>query len=1222
MKATLKINKAPYILDTSLLKFEPKSAIYDTKEHSGTYTNLAEVTDNLVVAKYEYIDGNGNSLGTNNELPINAGKYTVNVVFSINPNHSLAKNYEKVLVKGTEISSKEEEFTINKASYELDVESLIFEPESVIYDGETHEAKFTNLPVGVSAQYEYFKEGTSLGTNILPSNAGQYTIKIAFEIEESGELYTNYSVVEVKDSNPKTNETEKTFTINPREITVIVQNASSIYGEEANTESWNYEITSKLTPPVIEKDGSIIELSIKNGNTVIYDKEVNNVSKTDAGTYEFVANCTNPNYIASITNAEYEITKKVPELSDLKVIMPEGEILDNTSDIEYSYDYDKEEKEVTVEAKKDSQGNEILKGLTGTINAPKYYKISLREDGTKEEVEIQGIPVDAGTYEVRVNISEGKNHKETVITICEFTIAPKELTKQELTYTIENTVITEGTITTDVIEEPWDGTEKEIEWNNAPHRVYVRLKAGSTILEGNTVNFKVLYNGEETVPHELGRYDVTVIGSGDNLVIKEGEPILIGTFEIKDTVKPVITLNGGQEVVKYLEQEYVDEGAVATDNHDEIVDVNVKIEKVTPSDDGMIRVEVESIDTSKVGRYEITYSAKDISNNYADEIVRTVIVRKESQITPTTSLSQTQANSFKITDKGFQIDITNEPYENGKISYIVTAGKDIITVSENGEVTFKDIGQAEVTVMFGETAHYASSTINIPILVNKGDLLAENFTVTENEYTYDGDKHTCTVTAFANDDLLNAKALYNVLIKNQDETDTKVYTLADGPVNAGRYNVFAVKENSLPNDWFNAISSELKIGEIVINKATYDISNVKFEDTSVTYDGNGHSIAVSGNLPEGVEVSYYAEDGSKIEGINAGYVNAGKYTITAKFTGDYNNYNEISDKSAKLTINPRPYTNEEIDRITMEQTQIPFDGKMHKFVVKEDSLPHGIEVDSYVKGTDEGSKIGTYRVKINLRVTDPNYVLPAERPSPITREVKITEYISAPIISYVTNKELNRSEGIDVVHENAKNPIVFSKITDIDWTKGSAIITKVDKNGNKIADFGSYAEPTRITLSEDGYYKIIATYKPNASDPELETVRFVRMARQTIRTEVIKGTEIDTDYYEGDIEIKISKLDNLQYLKLTIAKIADGQSDLETTEIDKVCTSDGNGNITINKPSGEHYELRKSGNDLILTLKFGTLKGVMAVDIEDTSIQSVSSKEPAGSITTFTTEKH
>ncbi len=77
-----------------------------------------------------------------------------------------------------------------------------------------------------------------------------------------------------------------------------------------------------------------------------------------------------------------------------------------------------------------------------------------------------------------------------------------------------------------------------------------------------------------------------------------------------------------------------------------------------------------------------------------------------------------------------------------------------------------------------------------------------------------------------------------------------------------------------------------------IAKAVYDMSGVTFADRTFTYNGQSRSLAISGSLPAGVEVSY---DGN-------GQTDPGIYTVTAHFAGDAVNYEPIPDRTAKLTI--------------------------------------------------------------------------------------------------------------------------------------------------------------------------------------------------------------------------------------------------------------------------------------------------------------------------------
>ena len=77
----------------------------------------------------------------------------------------------------------------------------------------------------------------------------------------------------------------------------------------------------------------------------------------------------------------------------------------------------------------------------------------------------------------------------------------------------------------------------------------------------------------------------------------------------------------------------------------------------------------------------------------------------------------------------------------------------------------------------------------------------------------------------------------------------------------------------------------------VATKKDYDMSKVVFEDLTVEYDGQPHSVLAT-NLPEGVSASYENNNQTEI----------GTYTVTAHFYGDEERYNPIPDKTAVLKV--------------------------------------------------------------------------------------------------------------------------------------------------------------------------------------------------------------------------------------------------------------------------------------------------------------------------------
>lgn len=81
-------------------------------------------------------------------------------------------------------------------------------------------------------------------------------------------------------------------------------------------------------------------------------------------------------------------------------------------------------------------------------------------------------------------------------------------------------------------------------------------------------------------------------------------------------------------------------------------------------------------------------------------------------------------------------------------------------------------------------------------------------------------------------------------------------------------------------------------GVYINNTAAFTMSGVSFTDASYTYDGSEKTLTITGTLPDGVTVEYTANT----------LTDAGSVEVTASFTGDKTNYNEIAVMTATLTI--------------------------------------------------------------------------------------------------------------------------------------------------------------------------------------------------------------------------------------------------------------------------------------------------------------------------------
>ena len=129
-------------------------------------------------------------------------------------------------------------------------------------------------------------------------------------------------------------------------------------------------------------------------------------------------------------------------------------------------------------------------------------------------------------------------------------------------------------------------------------------------------------------------------------------------------------------------------------------------------------------------------------------------------------------------------------------------------------------------------------------------------------------------------------SIYYVTAKNLPD-DVEVSYDNNRKSTAGNYTVTAHFKGDSQN--YKEIPD--RTAHLVINKAEYDMSRVEFEDAEFSYDGEPHSLYAR-NLPDGVTVTY---DGNN-------QTEDGEYTVTAHFAGDSQNYKDIPDRTAKLSI--------------------------------------------------------------------------------------------------------------------------------------------------------------------------------------------------------------------------------------------------------------------------------------------------------------------------------
>ncbi|MCR4911162.1 MAG: MBG domain-containing protein [Bacilli bacterium] len=185
---------------------------------------------------------------------------------------------------------------------------------------------------------------------------------------------------------------------------------------------------------------------------------------------------------------------------------------------------------------------------------------------------------------------------------------------------------------------------------------------------------------------------------------------------------------------------------------------------------------------------------------------------------------------------------------------------------------------------------------------------AENYNTLDLSARLTISKATLTGITFENQTINYDGQAHSIYVSGAPENATVTYS-NNGKTNVGTYTVTATIK--VPN--YNTLTKTATLR--ILGK---EITGVTFSDKTVEYNGKSQSIAVSGELPTGVSVSY----------TNNGETNAGTYTVIAKLTGT--GYEPLELK-AKLIITPI-----ELDKPGSFYDQcFAYDGQNHSLTVKD-----------------------------------------------------------------------------------------------------------------------------------------------------------------------------------------------------------------------------------------------------------------------------------------------
>lgn len=443
-------------------------------------------------------------------------------------------------------------------------------------------------------------------------------------------------------------------------------------------------------------------------------------------------------------------------------------------------------------------------------------------------------------------------------------------------------------------------------------------------------------------------------------------------------------------------------------------------------------------------------------------------------------------------------------YEDGEIK-TATLTEDMI--SELDQMCFYKIGEHELTI----NAFKSSGTFKINV-VRKS---FSNISFESQSIVYDKKEHSIEVSGMI------------------PSGTTVSYIPSNTFISTGTYNITAVLTN--------ADYQTIKLyATLTIEKAEYDMSNVTLMSDTYDYDGLRKYIAISGEMPRDVSVSYTING---IKGNSA--IDAGVYEVVANFSSNNSNYKQIPSMNATLTINKAQY---DIHGLSMQDESFIYD-TMSKSITLTGKIPNGLTLSYQIRrikdanGNDveeafavgnSATDAGSYEIVATLTKNNVNY----DEIEPFVAILTI-EKADFELSSY-------EMTSVFCTYDTLEHSIVVSGEPTADENKKYSNISvsyKIDDNdGNCAVNAGEYIVYAIISQDNDNYensfvlsaYLVIekASYEnvdfilPNASyyyDGEAKSIVLkdelpngLNVSYQIRKVEDENGDEVDEDFTTGN----------------------------------------------------------------------------------------------------------
>ena len=438
-------------------------------------------------------------------------------------------------------------------------------------------------------------------------------------------------------------------------------------------------------------------------------------------------------------------------------------------------------------------------------------------------------------------------------------------------------------------------------------------------------------------------------------------------------------------------------------------------------------------DKTNVDAYTVTATFTDTTGNYENP----------ENMTATLVINKATITGITFTDKTVTYDTkTHALAIDGNLPACVK-----VTYTNNDKV---NANTYTVTASFADTSgnYIVPNDMSAKLIINKATVSGISFE--DKTFTYNGEKRSLAISGTLPEEVT-------------------VSYVNNGKTNANTYNVTA----TFACETENYVVPEDMTAVLTIKKAVYDMSNVTFENKTVTYDGKTHSLAVSDNLPNGVSVMY--ENNDKIK--------ADQYIVTATFTGDSINYYAIDDMQAMLTISKATY---DMSKAQFVGGRFTYDGTP-KSIYVTGNLPDGVTVNYTNNGKINAN---TYTVTATFTSDTENYN-------------KLPDWTASLIIDKAT---------YDMSGVSFKN-----QTFTYDTTAKNALITGTLPNGVEVSyvgngktDVGTYTVTAKFNGDSNNYHLIedkTATLKINQAVPYIKEVS----CNQSLNIYTVVELVADTD---------------------------------------------------------------------------------------------------------------